>query len=68
MDGMDKLERAVRDDAELSGRVRLIYRNPPPKNYGKDYNEFLLANMRAERLQNEKAAKRRARTDAIAEI
>ena len=68
MDGMDKLEQAVRDDAELSGRVQLIYRNPPPKEYGKDYNEFLLANMRAERLQNEKAAKRRARTDALTEI
>ena len=49
MDGMEKLERAVRDDAELSGRVQLIYRNPPPKGYGKDYNEFLLSQANAER-------------------
>ena len=47
--GMDKLEQAVRDDPELSGRVRLVYRNPPPKGYGKDYNEFLLSQMSAER-------------------
>ena len=49
MDGMDRLERAVRDDEELSGRVRLIYRNPPPKGYGKDYNEYLLSWVNAER-------------------
>jgi len=41
MVGMDRLERAIREDSELAQRVTLIYRNPPPKEYGKDYNEFL---------------------------
>ena len=52
-DGMDRLERAVRDDPALSERVSLIYRNPPPKERGKDYNEFLMF-----RTREEKALKR----------
>ena len=43
MDGMERLEKAVRDNPALSRRVDLIYRNPPPKEHGKDYNEFLIA-------------------------
>ena len=39
--GMDRLEQAIREDPELSQRVTLIYHNPPPAEYGKDYNEFL---------------------------
>ena len=42
LEGMDRLEQAVREDPELSGRISLIYRNPPPKEWGKDYNEFLV--------------------------
>ena len=45
--GMDRLDQAIRDDPELSQRVTLIYRNPPPKEYGKDYNEFLCASIQA---------------------
>ena len=32
---------AIREDPELSQRVKLIYHNPPPAEHGKDYNEFL---------------------------
>jgi len=41
--GVEWLERAIREDPELAQRVSLIYRNLPPKEYGKDYNEFLCA-------------------------
>jgi len=41
--GVERLERAIQDDPELSQRVELVYRNLPPKEYGKDYNEFLCA-------------------------
>ena len=47
--GMERLEQAIREDPELSRRVKLIYRNPPPKEQGKDYNEFLCAHVRATR-------------------
>ena len=47
--GMDAAERAIRDDPELSARIALIYKNPPPADFGKDYNEFLCAQARAER-------------------
>ena len=47
--GMARLENAIREDPELSQRVKLIYRNPPPKEHGKDYNEFLCAHIRATR-------------------
>ena len=47
MDGMDRLEAAIREDSELSQRVTLIYHNPPPAEYGKDYNEFLCATIKA---------------------
>lgn len=39
--GIEKIEEAVRADPELSGRIALIWPNPPPAAYGKDYNEFL---------------------------
>ena len=47
--GMERLEQAIREDPELSRRVTLIYRNPPPKEHGKDYNEFLCAHIQATR-------------------
>lgn len=35
----------TRDDPELSGQIALIHPNPPPREYGKDYNEFLLSQL-----------------------
>ena len=39
--GMELLEEAIREDPDLSRRVKLVHRNPPPAEHGKDYNEFL---------------------------
>ncbi len=47
--GIERLEQAIRKDDELSGRISLIYPNPPPIEYGKDYNDFLCAQVEAER-------------------
>ena len=47
--GMERLEQAIRKDPELSQRVKLIYRNPPSAEHGKDYNEFLCAHIQAVR-------------------
>ena len=44
--GMELLEKAIREDSTLSGRIQLIYKNPPPAERGKDYNEFLCAQIR----------------------
>ena len=49
MEGMERLDLAVREDRELAQRVKLIYHNPPPKEFGKDYNEFLCAQLKRER-------------------
>lgn len=49
MEGMERLERAIREEPELSQRVKLIYYNPPPVEHGKDYNEFLCAQAAAAR-------------------
>ena len=49
MVGMERLEQAIQEDPELSQRVTLIYHNPPPAEYGKDYNEFLCAHIQAVR-------------------
>ena len=45
---MDRLEQAIQDDRELAERVK-VCRNPPPKDFGKDYNEFLCSHIRAVR-------------------
>jgi len=47
MVGMDRLEQAIWEDPKLSQRVTLIYRNPPPVEHGKDYNDFLRAHIKA---------------------
>ena len=47
--GMDRLEQAIRADPALAAQVTLLCRNPPPAEYGKDYNEFLMALVRMER-------------------
>jgi hypothetical protein len=47
--GMERLEQSIREDPELSRRVTLVYRNPPPAERGKDYNEFLCAHIQAAR-------------------
>ena len=53
--GMERLEQAIREDPELSQRVALTYRNPPPKEHGKDYNEFLCASIKmAQRQQRQR--------------
>lgn len=52
MDGMDRLERAIREDAVLAAQVTLLCRNPPPGEYGKDYNDFLTALIRLARSQS----------------
>ena len=44
-EGIKRLTQAVQYDPELSGRIALIHPNPPPKEYGKDYNEFLLSQL-----------------------
>lgn len=41
MKGMNKIKEVVCADPELFGRIALIWLNPPPAAYGKDYNEFL---------------------------
>lgn len=53
MVGMERLEQAIREDPELSQRVKLIYHNPPPAEHGKDYNEFLCAHIQTMR-QNQR--------------
>ena len=45
--GIERLSQEIQNDAELSGRVKLIYPNPPK--LGKDYNEFLCTHVKAER-------------------
>ena len=47
-EGMEGLEKAIRDNPTLSKRIGLIYRNPPPIECGKDYNEFLCAQVKRE--------------------
>lgn len=48
-EGIKRLAHVIRDDPELSGRIALIHPNPPPKECGKDYNEFLLSQLAAVR-------------------
>ncbi len=54
MQGMERLEKAIRGDPELSKRVTLIYRNPPPAEHGKDYNEFLCAYVQSVRCERQR--------------
>ena len=60
--GMERLEQAIREDPELSQRIKLIYHNPPPADYGKDYNEFLCAQIKQERNMKRKKAVEHQRT------
>ena len=54
MEGMERFETAIRQLPELAQRMKLIHHNPPPKEFGKDYNEFLCAHIQAERMSNRK--------------
>ena len=54
MEGMERLEQAVREDPALSQRVTMIYRNPPPREFGKDFNEFLCVHVKAARAQRQR--------------
>ena len=56
LEGIDRLTAAIRKEPELSGRIALIYPNPPPKEYGKDYNLYLTAQMKQRKVQREKQA------------
>lgn len=51
---MEKIREAVRDDPDLSGRIRRIVDNPPPVSCGKDYNELLRNKIVARHQQKEK--------------
>lgn len=52
--GMERLERAIREDRSLSRRIKLIYHNPPPAEHGKDYNDFLCAQIKQKREMSRK--------------
>lgn len=58
--GIERLEQAIREDPELSKRVTLIYHNPPPAEYGKDYNEFLCQVKAAQMQQRQREGVRQA--------
>lgn len=45
LDGMARIEAALRDDKELQGRGFMVERKPPPVEHGKDYNELLRATL-----------------------
>lgn len=45
LDGMGRIEAALRDDKELQGRALTVERKPPPVEHGKDYNELLRATL-----------------------
>ena len=45
--GIERLTQEIQNNAELSGRVKLVYPNPPK--LGKDYNEFLCIHVKAAR-------------------
>lgn len=47
LEGMDRLEKSIRENPELSERIKLIYKNSPPVERGKDYNEFLCTQVKA---------------------
>ena len=49
MRGMERLEASVQENPQLSRRVKLIFKNPPPEQFGKDYNEFLVYQKQNER-------------------
>ena len=53
-EGMERLEQAILEDPKLAQRVKLVYRNPPPIEHGKDYNEFLCTQVKAVRYQRDK--------------
>ena len=45
LDGMARIEAAIREDKELQGRSFTVERKPPPVEHGKDYNELLRATL-----------------------
>ena len=45
LDGMARIEAAIRGDKELQGRALTVERKPPPMEHGKDYNELLRAKL-----------------------
>ncbi len=61
MEGMERLEQAIRENSELSQRITLIYHNPPSVEHGKDYNEFLCAQRKRTQPQKQVLGKENAR-------
>ena len=45
--GVELLKLAIQENPELAARLKMIYPNLPPKEYGKDYNELLCAQVKA---------------------
>lgn len=45
LDGMARIEAAIKYDKELQGRPLNVERKPPPVEHGKDYNELLRAKL-----------------------
>ena len=41
MKGMERMAQAIEKNPDYSERIALIYRNPPPTQFGKDYNDLL---------------------------
>ncbi len=53
MEGMERLERAIQEDPELFQQVKQVCRNPPPVEFGKDYNDMLRAQVQAARARQQ---------------
>lgn len=51
LEGMDRLEKSIRESPGLSQQIKLVYRNPPPVERGKDYNDFLCAQVQLPKSQ-----------------
>lgn len=47
--GVELLKLAIQEEPELTERLKLIYPNLPPEEYGKDYNELLCTHIQAAR-------------------
>jgi len=51
LDGMAKIREALYADQALDARVKMITAEPPPREYGKDYNQMLLKRLAENKAQ-----------------
>ena len=58
MRGIELLEQAILKDRALFQRVKMIYKNPPPVGRGKDYNDFLCAQVKHTQSQRKQMQQR----------